>query len=120
MNGLHVAATGRVTSEAPDERCTMLGKRFANITVVVDQAHTVATEDRPTAPATWLRVTVWEPTDALLAQLGKGASVYCEGRLTHRDWTAADGTPRCGLNLSAWRVEVHAQLGKAAPRQAAG
>ena len=62
-------------------------------------------------------MTAWEPSEELLEQLRKGASVYVEGKLTHGTWTAEDGTPRCGLNLSAWRVDVHGAIGKQAPRR---
>jgi single-stranded DNA-binding protein len=46
-------------------------------------------------------------SDELLAELRKGASLYVEGKVTHGIWQAQDGTPRCRLNLSAWRVDVH-------------
>ena len=32
-------------------------------------------------------------------------------------WTAKDGTPRAGLSVSAWRVDIHGQLGKSAPKR---
>lgn len=118
MNGLHAAATGRITSEV-DERFTQGGKRFASFSILVDVAHSVATEAKAAPEPTWLRVTAWEPSDELLAGLRKGASVYVEGRLTLNQWTAIDGAPRSGLNLSAWRCDVHAAIGKNAPRREA-
>ncbi len=72
---------------------------------------------RSAPPPIYLRVTAWEPTEELLEQLRKGASVYVEGKLTPGQWTAADGSPRCGLNLSAWRVDVHGAIGKRAPKR---
>jgi single-strand DNA-binding protein len=117
MNGLHVAATGRVTFD-PEQRFTASGKALVTFSIVVDQGHTVATEERAAPSPIYLRVTAWEPGEELLEQLRKGASVYVEGKLTHGTWTAQDGTPRCGLNLSAWRVEVHGAIGRQAARRA--
>jgi single-stranded DNA-binding protein len=114
MNGVHVAATGRVITE-PEQRFTGNGKALVQFTMLVDQGATVATENRPAPAPTFLRVTAWEPSDELLAGLRKGANLYAEGKLSHSQWTANDGSLRCGLNLSAWRVDVHAQLGKGAP-----
>jgi single-strand DNA-binding protein len=113
MNGLQCAATGRVTFD-PEQRFTSTGKALVTFSMVVDQGHTVATEERAAPAPIYLKVTAWEPSDELLAQLRKGASVYVEGKLTHGTWTAADGTPRCGLNVSAWRVDVHGAIGKRA------
>jgi single-stranded DNA-binding protein len=113
MNGVHAAATGRVVTES-EPRFTGTGKALAQFAVMVDQGPTVATEDWSAPAPTFLRVTAWEPSDELLAGLRKGANVYVEGKLTHSQWTANDGSARCGLNLSAWRVDVHAAIGKSA------
>src|SRR4051794_37120872 len=117
VNGLHAAATGRISSD-PEQRFTGSGKALVNFSMVVDQRHTVAIEERAAPPPIYPPVTTWEPSEELLTQLGKGASVYCEGKLTHGTWQAQDGTRRCGLNLSAWRVDVHGAIGKTAPRRA--
>ena len=114
MNGLHCAATGRVTFD-PEQRFTNTGKALVTFNIVVDQGHTVATEEKAAPAPIYLRVTAWEPSEELLEQLRKGAAVYVEGKLTHGTWTAQDGTPRCGLNVSAWRVDVHGAIGKQAP-----
>jgi hypothetical protein len=105
MNGLHWV-TGRVTFD-PEQRFTNTGKALVTFSIVVDQGHTVATEERAAPPPIYLRVTAWEPSEELLEQLRKGASVYVEA-----------STSRCGLNVSAWRVDVHGAIGKGAPRPA--
>jgi single-strand DNA-binding protein len=117
MNGLHAAATGRVVSD-PEQRFTGTGKALVQFTVLVDQQGS-ATEGHRLPEALFLRATAWEPSDELLAQLRKGASVYVEGKLTHNQWTTAEGAARCGLNVSCWRVDVHAQIGKNALRREA-
>jgi hypothetical protein len=34
-------------------------------------------------------------------------------------WTAADGTPRSGLNVTAWKLEPIGQIGRRAPGRGA-
>jgi single-stranded DNA-binding protein len=116
VNGLHCAATGRVTFE-PEQRFTSTGMALVTFSIVGDQGHTVATEAKAAPPPIYLRVTAWEPSEELLDQLQKGASVYVEGKLTRGTWTGQDSAPRCGLNLSAWRVDVHGAIGKRAPQR---
>ncbi len=54
---------------------------------------------------------------SLVVQDGtKGAEVYAEGRLKLNSWTAQDGTPRSGLNLTAWRLDPVGQIGRRGPR----
>ena len=116
MNGLHCAFTGRVGAE-PEQRYSGGGKAMLTFSVAVDQSY-VASEDRPAPETTWIRVTAWEDlAETLGAQLHKGSVVYVEGKLSHGKWQSREGEARCGLNVSAWRVDVHSQLGKAAPRR---
>ena len=41
---------------------------------------------------------------------------YCEGRLTLRPWTDADGKARAGLSLAASLVQPMGQIGRPRPR----
>jgi single-strand DNA-binding protein len=118
MNGLHIACTGRLGGD-PEQRFTNTGKAMLVFTVAVDE-NTQATEER-TAPETlWLRCTAWDELATTLgATLHKGSAVYVEGRLRHGKWQGQDGSPRCGLNVSCWRVEVHGAIGKTAPKREA-
>ncbi len=117
MNGVHVAASGRLGGD-PEQKFTRTGKAMLSFSVAVDEPHTTATEDRPAPEMIWLRCVVWEEkADELGAVLRKGSSVYVEGKLKHDKWTGPDGTPRCGLSVSAWRVDVHGQLGRSAPKR---
>lgn len=116
MNSIATAFTGRLGQD-PESRYSAGGKAMLSFSVAVDQSY-VATDDKPPPETTWVRVTCWEElAETLGAQLHKGSAVYCEGRLTHGKWQTREGEPRCGLNVSAWRVEVHGQLGKAAPKR---
>jgi single-strand DNA-binding protein len=116
MNGISVACTGRLGGD-PEIRYTSTGKLQLVFSMAVD-ANTTTTEERPKAETTWLRVTCWEETAEALAEvLQKGAQVYVEGRLKHDRWQSAAGEPRCGLSVSAWKVEVHGRIGKHAPRR---
>src|SRR5262249_51393939 len=118
MNGLTVACTARVTL-TPEQRLSRRGKHMLSFSAVVDQNFT-ATEDRAVPEPIFLRVTAWEATAEQLAdELQKGNLVYVEGRLTHGTWQGPDGRPRCGLNVSAWRVEIHGALGRQSPPRAA-
>jgi len=114
MNGLTVACTARVGSD-PEPRYTPSGKALLNFSACVDQSYT-ADEQRAAPEPLWLRVTLWaELAEDLIPTLHKDASVYLESKLTHGRWTGRDGEPRCGLSLSAWRCDLHAQIGKLAP-----
>ena len=116
MNGLTVACTGRVGSE-PERKYTPTGKALLNFSVCVDQSYT-ADEQRAAPEPIWLRCTVWaELAEQLGESLKKGTALYIEGRLTHGKWTSRDGEPRCGLSVSAWKVEVHGAIGRAAPKR---
>src|SRR5829696_6927368 len=114
MNGIHIAACGRVTFD-PESKYTQEGKALLVFSMVVDQGYT-ATEGRTATEPLYLRVTAWEDTaEALTNTLRKGNSVYVEGKLKHDRWAGKDGEPKCGLSVSAWRVDLHAQLGKQRP-----
>jgi single-strand DNA-binding protein len=116
MNGITACLTGRVGGD-PELKYTQAGKALLTFSVCADQAYT-ADEQRPAPEPLWVRVTIWETLAQELAdQLHKGGSVYVEGRLKHDKWQGRDGEPRCGLNLSAWRCDLHGQIGKqASPR----
>jgi single-strand DNA-binding protein len=116
MNGISIAATGRVMTE-PEQKFTSAGKQMLTFSVIVDETH-IQTDDRPAPEPTWLRCTVWEEQAAALGEtMRKGASVYVEGRLRHGKWQTARGADRCGLNVSCWKLEVHGRIGQAASRR---
>jgi single-strand DNA-binding protein len=111
-----IACTGRLGG-APETKYTSGGKQQLVFSVAVD-ANTTTTEERPKADTLWLRVTAWEETAAALTEvLAKATVVYLEGRLRHDRWEAQDGTPWCGLSVSAWKVEPLGLIGKRAPRR---
>jgi len=70
------------------------------------------------AGTAWVRVAHFGDTvDALAPKLIKGAEIYCEGRLTLRPWTDADGKARAGLSLTASLVQPMGQIGRKAQGQ---
>ena len=100
MNGIHAAFTGRIGKDA-EVRATRDGKPWASFPVAVD-----TTKDSEAGTA-WVRVACFGDTvDALAPKLIKGTEVYCEGRLTLRNWTDADGKARAGLSLATGGVQV--------------
>jgi single-strand DNA-binding protein len=116
VNGLTVGCTGRLGGEA-ELRYLNSGKALLTFSIAVDQDYT-ATDDRPAPETLWVKVTAWgELAETLGAQLHKGSAVYVEGRLRLDRWQGKDGEPRCGLSVSAWRVDVHGAIGKQAPRR---
>ena len=116
MNGLHIACTGRLGGDA-EKRYTQAGKVLLTFSMAVDE-NTTATEDRPKSETLWLRVTCWDELAETLAEvLQRGMPVYVEGKLKHERWQSREGEARCGLSVSAWRVEVHGAIGKRAPRR---
>ena len=47
----------------------------------------------------------------IVGPLGKRSLVYREGSLEHATLQTQEGEARCGLNVSAWRVDVHGGIG---------
>jgi len=61
-------------------------------------------------PGQWIRVGRFgDHAEGLAQQLVKGVEVYVEGRLKMNTWTAADGTTRSGLNVTAWSSSCSAR-----------
>jgi single-strand DNA-binding protein len=113
MNGIACAFQGTLGGDA-ELRCTATGKAVLNLRVAV-------TDNRPGsdgAEPCWMRVSCWEEVAERLADtLKKGREVYIEGRLKVTTWTAADGTERHGLRVSAWTVQPLGAIGRQAPRR---
>ena len=110
MNGIHAAFTGRLGKDC-EVRTTRAGKPWAAFPVAVD------TNVDSEAGTAWVRVALFGDTvDAMAPRLTKGAEIYCEGRLTLRPWTDADGKARAGLSVAASLVQLHGQIGRRKPR----
>ena len=72
--------------------------------------------DTDTSTAEWVRCTLFgEQAGDLVERLRKGVDVYCEGRLIVGRWEGADGQPKAGLNLTAWRVDPLGEIGRRHP-----
>jgi single-strand DNA-binding protein len=114
MNGIVACCTGRCVRDA-ETRFTASGKQMVSVSIAVDDLKRA--ED---AAPEWLKVTAWnELAEAMADKLVKGTALYAEGRLKLNTWTAADGTPRSGLELIAWTVQPMGQIGQRKPRQSA-
>ncbi len=112
MDGLACAFTGRLAKDA-ELRYTSSGTALVNVSVAVDDSK--AAEGQ----TVWVRVGYFgDDSEDLRSRLVKGAQIYVEGRLKLNSWTAANGTPRSGLNCTAWRLEVHGQIGRRRPGSA--
>ena len=106
MNGIRAAFTGHIGRDA-EIRTTRDGKPWASFPVAVD------TDVDSEAGAAWVRVALFGDTvGALAPRLTKGAEIYCEGRVTLRSWTDADGKSRAGLSLTASLVQPMGQIGR--------
>lgn len=100
MNGIHAAFTGRIGKDA-EIRTTRAGKPWAAFPVAVD-----TTKDAEAGTA-WVKVALFgDSVDELAPKLIKGVEVYCEGRLSLRPWTDANGKERAGLSLATGGVQV--------------
>jgi single-strand DNA-binding protein len=105
MNGITACFVGRLGKDA-EVRATKAGKSWASFTVAVD------TNVDSEAGTAWVRVALFGDTvDALAPRLTKGTEIYCEGRLTLRPWTDADGK-KAGLSLTASLVQPMGQIGR--------
>jgi single-strand DNA-binding protein len=110
MDGLHVAFVGRTGTDA-ELRWTQNGTPLVNVSVLVQDSKAAD------GAGQWVRVGHFGDAAEMLAeQLTKGVECYVEGRLKMNTWTASDGTPRSGLNVTAWRLEPLGRIGKRAPR----
>jgi single-strand DNA-binding protein len=106
VNGIHAAFTGRIGKDA-EVRTTRDGKPWAAFPVAVD------TNVDSEAGTSWVRCALFGDTvDTLAPRLTKGTQVYCEGRMTLRSWTDADGKARAGLSLAASLVQPMGQIGR--------
>jgi single-strand DNA-binding protein len=113
MDGLTCAFIGRVGQDA-ELKWTQNGTPLVNVSVLVQDSKV------GDGAAQWIRVGHFGDTaEDLAQQLVKGAEVYVEGRLKMNTWTTADGTPRSGLNVTAWKLEPLGQIGKRAPARKA-
>jgi single-strand DNA-binding protein len=114
MDGLHCAFIGRLAADA-ELKFTSTSAPLVNLNLAVQDSKAAEGE------TTWVRVGRFgEDAAALAEQLHKGSEVYVEGRLRLNHWTAADGTPRSGLNVTAWRIESLGQIGRRRPSSGRG
>jgi single-strand DNA-binding protein len=111
MDGLHVAFIGRVGQDA-ERKFTSSGTMLVGVSVLVQDSK--ATDGQ----GQWVRVGHFgDDAEDLAAALTKGVECYVEGRLKLNTWQSADGTPRSGLNVTAWRLQPIAQIGRRAPQR---
>ena len=97
MQGIHVAATGKLGSDAEM-------KFTANGTAVLSFSLAVA-GSKEGEETQWLRVSVWAELATELnthGRLVKGAECYVAGKLKMDAWAGPDGVQRHGLSVSAW------------------
>jgi single-stranded DNA-binding protein len=106
MRGIHAAFVGRCRSD-PELRKTGAGKPFLRFYAVVEDRDRDGKETSQSVSVAYFG----EEAEERAAELRNGGSVYAEGGLRLASWTAADGTERHGLNLTAWRLEVLGKIG---------
>jgi single-strand DNA-binding protein len=102
-----ITVVGNVTSQ-PQLRFTATGTAVASFTL----ASTARQYDKQTG--TWrdgdtlfVRVNAWRAmADNAADSLAKGTRVVVTGRLRQTTWTAADGTPRSGLEIDSGDIGV--------------
>lgn len=112
MDGLQAAFVGRVVGQGAELKWTSNGTPLVNVSVLVQDSKAGDGE------AQFVRVGHFgDDAEDLAQQLTKGVEVYVEGRLKLNTWQATDGTPRSGLNVTAWRLEPVGQIGRRAPQQ---
>ncbi len=106
-----MAMLGRVVGQGAELRFTSNGTPLVNVSILVQDSKAGDGEGQ------FVRIGHFgDDAEALAEQLTKGVEVYCEGRLKMNTWQAADGTPRSGLNVTAWKLEPIGQIGRRAPR----
>jgi single-strand DNA-binding protein len=108
MRGIESAFWGTLGAD-PELKTSKSGNPFANFNVAVTVGHTDDGKD----VTAWVRVACFgRIAEEIAARTAKGDRVYIEGSLTLNTWTTAAGEQRSGLNVSAWKVEKVAAIGK--------
>jgi single-strand DNA-binding protein len=106
--GIETAFWG-VLGKDPELRTSKTGTAYTGMNVVV----VTGTTDDGKDGSQWLRVTCFKGVaEAIAARAKKGDRVYCEGTLTLNQWNDAHGEAKTGLNVTAWKVEKLAAIGK--------
>jgi single-stranded DNA-binding protein len=104
MNAIEACFTARVTSD-PESRMSQAGKPWMKFNAAIGEGETVQ----------YCQVAVFGDVAAKISgQTAKGSKIYAEGRLKLDRWQK-DGAEKSGLSLSAWRIEILAQIGKNKP-----
>lgn len=112
MNGAHIALVGRVT-RAGELKYASTGTAMLRLGVLVEDAR-----QRDGDLPTFADVVIWgERAEELANRFPKGSSIYLEGKVKAKAWTAQDGTVRASLDVSAWKAEPLGQIGRSAPRR---
>ena len=88
----------------PEMRYTSDGKPVTNFSVAVNRRWTNP-DGSPGEETTWFRVTAWGKLAETCNQyLRKGRQAMVIGRVSGRAYTAADGSPRASLDVTATQV----------------
>jgi single-strand DNA-binding protein len=87
MNALIV--TGRIGTDL-EVRSTTGGKKVASFRFAVDNGK----DKQGNKQTLWLTATLWEPREALLPHLVKGAQLALQGRLEVEEWEDKQGAKR--------------------------
>ena len=83
---------------APEIKTSKAGKTYCAFSVAVNEGYG---EKKTT---TWYNVSVWgEAAPTASKILGKGSSVYIEGRPTYKPYAGKDGTQKVEISVSADR-----------------
>lgn len=89
----------------PELRHTKTGKPVCSFTVATSDKWTDDAGERR-EQTEWHRIVVWGPqAEACAKYLGKGSSVYVEGKMTTRSFDDKDGAKRSVTEITAAKVE---------------
>jgi single-stranded DNA-binding protein len=103
-----------VLGKDPELKTSKAGTPYAGMNVVV----TVGKADDGKDIGQWLRVTAFgDAARTIAARARKVDRIYCEGTLTLNTWQGSDGDTKTGLNVSAWKCEHVASIGKSRERK---
>ena len=105
MKGIECAFVASLGQDV-ELKTSKAGKRFASFSCIVDMGQD---ED-----GQWLRVICFGDTAEKLAECSyKGDRIYVEGSITLNSWQNSEGETKHGLNVTAWRAERLANIGRA-------
>lgn len=99
----HVTVIGRLGRD-PELKVLPDGGQVANFSIASDEGYKDK-DGQWQSRTNWFDVTAWgNQASAVATHCTKGSKVFIDGKLTHRQWEASDGSKRSKVGITAHAV----------------